>query len=232
MTRIDLQLGGGYVYQWECAILLALNYLMDAPSKYNAELHQLINDFLGQVEAIHLEGKTQQQDAVELEDINLLADNRAVCIQVKAKEESNLWTPSAPSLLKALYRFYRNPVLDQDKPLARFVFLSNRGFNSDLVKLEKAIDASTVTQSKQADALFGQLQKYVDRNHTEAPPLERLRFNRLLSCLTLVEFLPLDMVKATIENKLQALGVRDWKQAYASLYTEFSKGSTRKGGMR
>ena len=229
MTRIDLQLGGGYVYQWECAILLALNYLMDAPSEYNAELHQLVNDFLGRVEAIHLEGKTQQQDTVELEDINLLADNRAVYIQVKARGESAPWTPSAPLLLKALYRFYCSPVLDQDKPLARFVFLSNRGFNP---KLEKAIDASTATQSEQADALFTQLQKYVDREYPKASPLERPRFNRLLSRLAFIEFLPLDAVEAIIEDKLQALGVRDWKQAYESLYTKFSKGATRKGGMR
>jgi len=26
MIETDLQLGGGYIYQWRCAILLALNY--------------------------------------------------------------------------------------------------------------------------------------------------------------------------------------------------------------
>lgn len=29
MTETDLQLGGGYTYQWECAILLALNYFFE-----------------------------------------------------------------------------------------------------------------------------------------------------------------------------------------------------------
>jgi hypothetical protein len=29
MSETDLQLGGGYTYQWECAILLALNYFFD-----------------------------------------------------------------------------------------------------------------------------------------------------------------------------------------------------------
>jgi hypothetical protein len=28
MGETDLQLGGGYIYQWECAVLLALNYFV------------------------------------------------------------------------------------------------------------------------------------------------------------------------------------------------------------
>ena len=31
MSEIDLQLGGGYTYQWECAILLALNCFTEQP---------------------------------------------------------------------------------------------------------------------------------------------------------------------------------------------------------
>ena len=27
MYKLDLQLGSGYVYQWSCAVLIALNYL-------------------------------------------------------------------------------------------------------------------------------------------------------------------------------------------------------------
>ncbi len=34
MSETDLQLGGGYTYQWECAILLALNYFFE-PVRYN-----------------------------------------------------------------------------------------------------------------------------------------------------------------------------------------------------
>jgi hypothetical protein len=29
MSETDLQLGGGYTYRWECAILLALNYFFE-----------------------------------------------------------------------------------------------------------------------------------------------------------------------------------------------------------
>jgi len=36
MTETDLQLGGGYTYQWECAILLALKYF--EPVRYNPTL--------------------------------------------------------------------------------------------------------------------------------------------------------------------------------------------------
>ena len=56
MTETDLQLGGGYTHQWECAILLALNYFLE-PVRYNPTLFDLVNDFLGQVAEIHLEGE-------------------------------------------------------------------------------------------------------------------------------------------------------------------------------
>ena len=38
MSETDLQLGGGYTYQWECAILLALNYLFE-PVRCNPTLN-------------------------------------------------------------------------------------------------------------------------------------------------------------------------------------------------
>ena len=56
MAETDLQLGGGYIYQWECAILLALNYFFE-PLRYNPTLFDLVSDFLGQVDEIHLEGE-------------------------------------------------------------------------------------------------------------------------------------------------------------------------------
>ena len=51
MGETDLQRGGGYIYQWECAILLALNYFFE-PLRYNltqaaarvAELEQEIDE--------------------------------------------------------------------------------------------------------------------------------------------------------------------------------------------
>ena len=231
MTRIDLQHGGGYVYQWECAALLALNYLMDGLQECNPELHRLIDNFLGRVEAIHLEGKGKQ-DKPELEDINLRANDSIICIQVKAKEaEGKWWTLGDPFLRKALYLFYRNTALDKDEPPARFVFLSNRGFNPDLAELKKAIDAGTVTHSKQAETLFGHLQKYAAKEYpADAPPLERPRFDRLLSYLALIEFFAVDEVKPIIELKLQAEGVKACEQAYQSLFAEFTKQSVRNGG--
>jgi len=60
MPQPDLQLGGGYAYQWRCAVLLALNYL-----------HELIGEYLGAVDAIHLEGE-RIGSGIDLEDINLL----------------------------------------------------------------------------------------------------------------------------------------------------------------
>ena len=67
LTETDLQLGGGYKYQWQCAILLALNYLFDDPLRYNPPLHDLITSFLGKVEQVQLEG-IDQQKAQELEE--------------------------------------------------------------------------------------------------------------------------------------------------------------------
>ena len=237
MTQIDLGLGGGYVYQWECAILLAINYLMDALTGYNPELHRLINDFLGRLEAIHLEGKEVDTELVneghvtiELEDINLLSNDRAICIQVRAKEEGKRWIPSDPLLEKAVYHFYRNQALDEQESPIWFVFLSNRGFNPRLVELKKAIAAGTAAQSAQADALFHQLQKYVTREDPKAPALERQRFDRLLSHLAMIEFLAVDEVKPIIQNHLRAQHIHDWKQAYESLFTEFSKRSVLRGG--
>lgn len=227
MTQDNLELGGGYVYQWRCAALLAINYLMDDPKECNPELHRLITDFLGRVEAIHLEGKNRQGKP-ELEDINLHTDDKTIYVQVKAKE-SRWWTLGDRLLRKAIYLFYRNTALDKDEPTARFVFLSNRGFNPDLDKLRKAIDAG-VTCSEQADTLFDHLQKYVTDKSSDAPPLERPRFDRLLSRLALIEFLAIDDVKPIIELQLEAKGIEACEQAYQSLFTNFTERSVRGEG--
>jgi|GEM_PF-2493886 len=233
MPQTDLQLGGAYIYQWECGVLLALNYLFDTALKYSPDLHQLIEEFLGQVEAIHLEGKTRDEESVDLEDINLISGKRVIYIQVRAKEaEGKWWVPSDPLLAKALYRFYCNKALDQDELSVRFVFLSNRGFNPQLARLKAAIAAGTVAQSQQAEHLLNQVQRYVTRDHSTASPLGKLRFNQLLSGLTLIEFLSVSAVEASIQNKLQGLGMDSWREASEHLYTRFSKGSVRKGGIR
>lgn len=233
MTDTDFQLGGAYVYQWECATLFALNYLLDSPLEFRREMHQLIDEFLGHVEAIHLEGETRDEDDVDLEDINLLAADKKLCIQVKAKEaEGKWWCPSDPILGKALFHFYRKQSPDRDDQATRLVFLSNRGFNASLARLKRAIHAGAVDQSQDADHLFTQLQRYVNRNHPKELPPSKPRFLRLLGRLSLIEFLPADSVAGLIQAKLQQLGVADWKQAFEHFYTTFSKLSVRKGGAR
>ncbi|MFB0533904.1 MAG: hypothetical protein ACETWR_02865 [Anaerolineae bacterium] len=103
MSETDLQVGGGYTYQWECAILLALNYFFE-PVRYNPTLFDLVSDFLGKVDEIHLEGE-DREGGVDLEDINLVGGDRRILVQVKTKQaEGKLWTPTDRSLLKALYR--------------------------------------------------------------------------------------------------------------------------------
>ena len=47
MSETDLQYGGGYVYQWECALLPALNHFFE-PARYHPTLFDLIQDFLGE----------------------------------------------------------------------------------------------------------------------------------------------------------------------------------------
>lgn len=233
MSKTDLQLGGGYTYQWECAILLALDYLLGAPLNYSSELHQLISEFLGQVEAVHLEGKTRDQEDTDLEDINLISADKRIQIQVKAKEaEGKWWVPSDLLLKKALYRFYHNAALDQDELSVRFVFLTNQTFNPALVQIKSMISENAIVESKQVAHLFNQVRKYAAKIHPETEPMDKVRFNRLLNHLLLVNFMSIDAVTANIQGKLKSLGIEAWQQAYEHLYTKFSKGSVRTGGRR
>ena len=224
MTLTRNQLGGGYAYQWKCAIWLALSYLVDdSESTGNSELAQLISNFLGDVQVIYLEGSQIEEDKVELEDINLLADDKAILIQVKTKEaEGKWWTPSDSLFLKSLYRFYKNPALDKDDPSVRFVFLSNRGFNSNLADLKRAIADGKVRESSEINHLFGQFQKEYDSPDF---PLDQERFDRLIERLALIEFLSIDDVEDSIKDKLRALHIKEYQEAYETLYTKFSKRS-------
>jgi hypothetical protein len=140
MSDTDLQVGGGYAYQWECAILLALNYCFE-PARYNPTLYELIIGFLGQVSEICLEGEDRER-GVDLEDINLSHEGRRVLVQVKGRQAAGeRWTPSDPLLLKALYRFYDSQFLVEQPDATRFVFLTNRPFNPYLTKLRTTIHA-------------------------------------------------------------------------------------------
>lgn len=56
MTTENLQVGGGYAYQWRCACLLALSYLLPRIRPIQGEVHELITTFLGHVEEMYLEG--------------------------------------------------------------------------------------------------------------------------------------------------------------------------------
>lgn len=227
MTETDLQLGGGYVYQWECAILLALNYFLE-PVRYNPILFDLINDFLGQTEEMHLEGE-DQESGIGLEDINLVAGDRRILVQVKTKQaEGQRWTPTDPLLLKAIYRFYDSRLFTERPQDVRFVFLTNRSFNPALVRVKEAIRADTLDGCAEVDTLCRHLASYAKREKKTI--LDPGHFRQVLARTALVEYLGVDEVKANVQAKLQALGRQDWQQAYDSLFAHFSWQSTRVGG--
>jgi hypothetical protein len=68
--------------------------------RYNPILFDFIEDFLGQVAEIRLEGE-DRETGVDLEDINLINGDRRILVQVKTKQaEGERWTPTDPLLLK------------------------------------------------------------------------------------------------------------------------------------
>jgi tetratricopeptide (TPR) repeat protein len=235
MTETDTQLGGGYVYQWECAILLALNYFFQ-PAKYNLVLFDLIQSFLGRVGQIHLEGEDRER-GVELEDINLIGvdGQRRVLIQVKTKQaEGKQWTPSDDLLLKSLYRFYTSPWFADDvhRDNTRFVFLTNRSFNRSLVAIKHAIRDGRLADCAEVGTLHGSLTRYAEKKEKDkvSGDIDRASFDRLLARTAFVEYLGLEVLKVNVLRCLQAYGRYDWVQAYNALYADFSYRSTRVGG--
>ena len=227
MSETDLQLGGGYTYQWECAILLALNYFFE-PVRYNPTLFDLVHDFLGQVAEIHLEGE-DRESGVDLEDINLVNRDRRILIQVKTKQAAReRWAPTDPLFLKTLYRFYGNRFFIEQPEDTRFVFLTNRPFNPALVRVKSAIRSGTLDQSVDADRLHRHLARYAQRE--KGTSIDAGRFREMLARTALVEYMAVDGVKANVQAKLQAHGRRDWPQAHALLFEHFARRSTRVGG--
>jgi len=227
MSETDLQIGGGYVYQWECALLLALNHFFE-PVRYDPTLFDLIQDFLGKVAEMQLEGE-DRENGVELEDINLINGDRRILIQVKTKQaEGERWTPTDPLLLKALYRFYESRFSAEGPDKGRFVFLTNRPFSPDLVRVKSAIKDGTVGQCAQATTLCQHLARYA-REEKKAD-VDAGRFYEVLGRTALVEYLSVDAVKANVQAKLQAYGRQDWEAAYAVLLEHFMRQSTRVGG--
>lgn len=244
MGETDLQLGGGYKYQWECAILLALNHFFIPSLRYSPPLSDLITRFLpGGVEEIILEGENRA-DGIDLEDINLIAGDRRILIQVKTKQaEDQRWTLADPLLLKAFYRFYKNYSSAQRPADARFVFLTNSPFNPDLVKINSQIKAGKVGESGEAKKFYAQLKKYTQKaeqgqkkaghqNEEQANEITRMdvsRFQEMLSRTVMVKYLDVDVVKANIQALLSS-GSRDWLRAEHSLFDLFAAQSTRVGG--
>ena len=227
MSETDLQVGGGYVYQWECALLLALNHFFE-PVRYDPTLFDLIQGFLGEVAEMQLEGE-DRQNGVELEDINLINGDRRILIQVKTKQaEGEPWTPGDPLLLKALYRFYASRLSVEGPDNVRFVFLTNRPFNRDLVRVKSAIKDGTVGQCAQATTLCQHLARYAQKEKKAS--VDAGRFHEVLGRTALVEYLSVDTVKANVQAKLQAYGRADWEAAYAVLLEYFVRQSTRVGG--
>jgi hypothetical protein len=245
MGETNLQLGGGYKYQWEIAVHLALDYFSEKPLAFNQPLNNLINSSLGNVVAIQLEGVEkndilglEQQDLGkdrELEDINLFSGEKRILIQVKAKEaEGKQWTLSDDLLLKALSRFYKHHLSDAQPENTRYVFLTNQSFNTDLKQLINLIETDTITQYYEsnltaAGKLFNYVTKYLEKKGGKTQVTFDL-FRKTLLQTSFVDFLPIDSVEASIKAKLQALGRSDWEQTYPILFTEFVKKSTHKGG--
>jgi len=229
MSETDLQYGGGYVYQWECALLLALNHFFE-PVRYDPTLFDLVQDFLGEVAEMQLEGE-DRQNGVELEDISLLNGDRRILIQVKTKQaEGERWTPTDSLLLKALYRFYESRAFAEGPDNGRFVFLTNRPFSPDLVRVKSAIRDGTVEQCAEATTLCQHLARYAQKEKRAS--VDASRFNEVLGRTALVEYLSVDSVKANVQAKLQAYGRADWKEAHALLLEYFMRQSTRVGGGR
>jgi HEAT repeat protein len=251
MSETDLQLGGGYRYQWECAILLALNYFLESPSPYDKTLHELITQFLGRLEELQLEGveKDRQLGLAEadltrdreLEDINLssastAAGRRRVLIQVKTKEaEGELWKLSDPLFIKALGKFV---LRQQDDPLREdtaFVFLTNRDFNPDIQALLREIEAGELAQHtpqgklSKAGSLHRSLENHL-RSEGKAEALDYGLFKQTLLHTRLVYYQKVDFVESAIKDRLEVNGWLDWQQAYARLFVDFVKKSTHKGG--
>jgi len=195
----DLQLGGGYMYQWECAVLLALDCFFEV-EPHNPEFSRLIAGFLGEVESIHLEGE-DRESGVDLEDINLTSGQRRILIQVKAKQsEAERWTSADPTLLKALSRFCDCRLLDEQPDDVRFVFLTNRPFNPDLVEVKKAIRDGAIDQCEEAEKLLTYFEQQRDA------PVNAERFRTTLLRTIFVQYADLHTIKSSVLTKLQVFG--------------------------
>jgi len=228
MGETDLQVGGGYTYQWDCATLLALNYFFE-PVCYDSTLFDLVHDFLGPVTEIHLEGE-DRESGLDLEDINLVSGDRRILIQVKTKQaEGERWTLTDELFLKALCRFYGCRSFTKQPEKIRFVFLTNRPFNPDLARVKAAIGEDAVDQCPEADKLCRYLERYLQEERKKKS-IDVDRFREVLRRTRLVMYLPVDAVKANVQAKLQARGRHDWNEAQDKLFEYFARESTRLGG--
>ncbi len=230
MSPTNFQVGGGYTYQWECSIALALKYFFMTVSSKD-ELHNLISGFLDQVTEIQLEGE-DPDSKIDWEDINLLNDNgRILLIQVKTKQaESEHWTLKDPLLVKALYKFYKSNFLKEQPDDTRFVFLTNRPFNEGLVDLKKKIGTGQVRESNEAKVLLGHVNKYAEEKNGKG--IDEDQFYQMLSQTLLENYYSENHLLEFIQTKLQALGRRDWDIAHAVLFEHFSHQSTQMGGSK
>ncbi len=227
MEKTDLQLGGGYTYQWECAILLSLNYFFETV-ELNPTLDSLISGFLGKVTEILLEGESREEK-IDLEDINLLGEDRRILIQVKTKQaEGKLWTLSDDLLKKALLRFCNSSFLQEGSDATRFVFLTNRPFHPEFKNLKESIETGQVEDSGEAKKLLENLNNYAIEKKKD--PIDAPRFYRMLYQTVFVEYLKVEEVRGFIYNKLQGLGRSDWDLAHAVLFERVTHQSIQQGG--
>jgi len=240
---INNGLGGGYIYQWNLSILISLSYLFFPvePLVDASLLNGLTNEFLGDIQSIHLEGREKDDDGDNgdgndkgqfvYEDINILAKNRSIFIQVKKRKPGNPWTLGDPTLLKAFFNFYKNHALDIDEPLAKFVFISDRDFNEDLHNLKCALENFDPDKTIIKQFLSNFIRFYKKREENVC--FEEVRFYRLLKNVYLIpSFSSNDRLEADINTILlkKRLEPNEVKNAQAALFKEFSDKSTLKQG--
>ena len=147
-------------------------------------------------------------------------------IQVKVKQKG-LWKPSDPNLRKSLYRFCRNPASGDT---CRFVFLTNQPFNDALEGVRTSIEDGTAGTSPDVQQLIAGVVHFAMTEHEVA--LDPAHVLDVLQRTLLISLLPLGSAAANVRNNLRGLGRRDWRQAYATLFTRFAELSLQQGGGR
>jgi hypothetical protein len=146
---------------------------------------------------------------------------------MKTKQtKGKLCTPTDPLMLKVIGHFYARQAEGQKPGQARYVFLTNRQLNPDLHEVKSAVQNGTVASSAGVEALFKNLEKYLQKeaeNKHKETILRREVFDEMLSSTLLLEFLSAEVVKVNVLAKLQSFGREDILPAHAELLEHFMR---------